>query len=108
VTGEKLAPLDAWTRFKTLPQFTQERFLRQAYLQELREAGADQNTPEENKQPRNGGYNRGYTAIDKLFPGHDWKGNVTIGNAMFRTMAGGGIEVLAPGGGLQGGGFSTG
>jgi hypothetical protein len=34
-------------------------------------------------------------------PGHDWKGDVTIGNALFRTMAGGDIEVLTPGGGLQ-------
>ena len=101
MTGEKLAPLDAWTRFKTLPQFTQERFLRQVYLQELREAGADQNEPGAGGLPRNGGYNRGYAAIDGLFPGHDWKGDVTIGNALFRTMAGGDIEVLTPGGGLQ-------
>ena len=42
MTGEKLSPLDAWVRFKALPQFTQERFLRQVYMQELREAGSDQ------------------------------------------------------------------
>lgn len=101
ITGEKLSPLGAWTRFRTLPQFTQERFLRQVYIQELREAGSDQKTPGEDGQPRNQGYNRGYAAIDKLFPGHDWKGDVTIGNALFRTMAGGDIEVLTPGGGLQ-------
>jgi filamentous hemagglutinin-like outer membrane protein len=107
MTGEKLSPLDAWTRFKTLPQFTQERFLRQVYLQELREAGSDQNTPGEHGLPRNGGYNRGYAAIDSLFPGKDWKGDVTIGNALFRTMAGGDIEVLTPGGGLQVAALST-
>ncbi|HVQ67654.1 MAG TPA: filamentous hemagglutinin family protein [Bradyrhizobium sp.] len=106
VTGETLSPLDAWTRFQTLTQltqgrFTQERFLRQVYMQELREAGTDQNEPGVNGLPRNGGYNRGYAAIDKLFPGKDWNGGVTIGNALFRTMAGGDIEVLTPGGGLQ-------
>ena len=101
MTGEKLSPLDAWTRFKTLPQFTQERFLRQVYLQELREAGSDQKSPGKDGQPRNDGYNRGYAAIEKLFPGQDWKGDVTIGNGLFRTMAGGDIEVLTPGGGLQ-------
>ncbi|MDE5457055.1 filamentous hemagglutinin N-terminal domain-containing protein [Bradyrhizobium sp. CSA112] len=101
MTGEKLSPLDAWTRFKTLPQFTQERFLRQVYMQELREAGSDQKSPGEDGQPRNVGYNRGYAAIEKLFPGQDWKGDVTMGNALFRTMAGGDIEVLTPGGGLQ-------
>ncbi|WP_441240899.1 filamentous haemagglutinin family protein [Tardiphaga sp. 768_D3_N2_1] len=101
ITGEKLTPLDAWTRFQALPQFTQQRFLRQVYMQELREAGADQKTPGEDGRPRNQGYNRGYAAIDKLFPGHDWKGDVTMGNGLFRTMAGGDIEVLTPGGGLQ-------
>ncbi len=101
MTGEKLSPLDAWARFKALPQFTQERFLRQIYMQELREAGSDQNEPGAGGLPRNGGYNRGYAAIDRLFPGQDWKGDVTIGNALFRTMAGGDIEVLTPGGGLQ-------
>ncbi|WP_441276644.1 filamentous hemagglutinin family protein [Tardiphaga sp. 172_B4_N1_3] len=101
ITGEKLTPLGAWTRFRTLPQFTQERFLRQVYMQELREAGSDQKSPGEDGQPRNQGYNRGYAAIDTLFPGQDWKGDVTIGNGLFRTMAGGDIEVLTPGGGLQ-------
>jgi hypothetical protein len=101
ITGEKLSPLGAWTRFQALPQFTQERFLRQVYMQELREAGADQKTPGEDGRPRNQGYNRGYAAIDRLFPGHDWKGDVTMGNGLFRTMAGGDIEVLTPGGGLQ-------
>ena len=101
VTGETLAPLDAWSRFQTLPTLTRERFLGQVYMQELREAGKDQNEPGINGQPRNGGYNRGYAAIETLFPGHDWNGDVTIGNALFRTMAGGNIDVLTPGGGLQ-------
>ncbi|WKA26114.1 filamentous haemagglutinin family protein [Bradyrhizobium roseum] len=101
MTGEKLSPLEAWARFKTLPQLTQERFLRQVYLQELREGGADQNLPGADGQPRNGGYNRGYAAIDSLFHGREWKGDVTLGNGLFRTMAGGDIEVLTPGGSLQ-------
>ncbi|WP_027578949.1 filamentous haemagglutinin family protein [Bradyrhizobium sp. Ai1a-2] len=101
VTGEKLSPLDAWARFQTLPQLTRERFVRQIYMQGLREAGTDQNMPGVNGLPRNGGYNRGYAAIETLFPGNDWKGDVAMGNALFRTMAGGDIEVLTPGGGLQ-------
>jgi hypothetical protein len=101
VTGATLSPLDAWARFQALPQVTQERFVRQVYLQELREAGTDQNMPGVNGLPRNGGYNRGYAAIGTLFPGNDWKGDVAIGNALFRTMAGGDIDVLTPGGSLQ-------
>lgn len=101
ITGEKLTPQQAWIRFQTLPMLTRERFVRTIYMQELREAGDDQLEPGVNGLPRNGGYNRGYTAIETLFPGQDWKGDVTIGNALFRTMAGGDVEVLIPGGGLQ-------
>ena len=100
VTGEKLSPLDAWKRFQSLPMLVRERFVRQAYMQELRAAGDDQNELV-NGQPRNGGYNRGHAAIATLFPGSDWSGDVKIGNARFRTMSGGDIEVLTPGGGLQ-------
>lgn len=101
VTGEKLSPLDAWSKFQALPMLVRERFVRQVYMQELRAAGDDQNTPDANGKPRNGGYNRGYAAIETLFPGGDWAGDVKTGNAKFRTMSGGGIEVLTPGGGLQ-------
>jgi Filamentous haemagglutinin family outer membrane protein len=101
VTGEKLSPLDAWNRFQSLPMLVRERFVRQAYMQELRAAGDDQNEPGANGQPRNGAYNRGYAAIATLFPGSDWAGYVKIGNSRFRTMSGGDIEVLTPGGGLQ-------
>jgi hypothetical protein len=101
ITGEKLSPLDAWARFQALPTLTQQRFLRQVYIQELKAAGDDQLTLGANGRPINGGYGRGYAAIATLFPGQDWSGNVKIGNATFRTMAGGAIDVLTPGGGLQ-------
>jgi filamentous hemagglutinin len=101
MTGETLAPLDAWARFQTLPALTQQRFLRQVYMQELREAGRDQNTLDANAQPINGGYNRGYAAIAALFPGDAWKGDVQSGNALLRTAFGGDIGVYTPGGGLQ-------
>ena len=101
MTGETLAPLAAWQRFQVLPQLAQQQFLRQIYMLELRDAGRDQNEPGVDDLPRNGGYNRGYTAIETLFPGDQWKGNVAANLMMLRTMAGGDINVLAPGGGLQ-------
>ncbi|MEZ2298462.1 filamentous haemagglutinin family protein [Variovorax sp. RCC_210] len=101
MTGEKLAPLDAWARFKQLPQLAQQQFVRQVYLLELRDAGRDQNEPGVEGLPRNGGYNRGYAAIATLFPGDAWKGDVAANKLMLRTMAGGDIDVLTPGGGLQ-------
>lgn len=101
ITGEKLSPLDAWAAFQSLPALTQQRFLRQVYMQELKAAGDDQLTLGANGRPINGGYSRGYAAIETLFPGKDWSGDVKIGNATFRTMAGGAIDILTPGGGLQ-------
>ncbi|MGF6346854.1 filamentous haemagglutinin family protein [Variovorax sp. W2I14] len=101
MTGEKLEPLDAWARFQQLPQLAQQQFLRQIYLLELREAGRDQNEPGTGGLPRNGGYNRGYAAIETLFPGDAWKGDVAANKLMLRTMAGGDIDVLTPGGGVQ-------
>lgn len=96
ITGEKLPPLQAWARFRTLPALTQQRFIRQVHAQELREAGRDQNGG-----LLTGGYNRGYAAIDTLFPGRDWNGSVISPSIYFRTMGGGDINVLTPGGGFQ-------
>lgn len=101
MTGEELEPLQAWARFQELPALAQQQFLRQVYLLELREAGRDQNQPGTGGLPRNGGYNRGYAAIATLFPGDGWKGDVAANKLMLRTMAGGDIGVLTPGGGLQ-------
>ncbi|MNR77986.1 Heme/hemopexin-binding protein precursor [compost metagenome] len=101
MTGEDLSPLDAWARFQNLQPLAQQQFLRQVYLLELREAGRNQNEPGANDLPLNGGYNRGYAAIATLFPGDAWKGNVAANNMMVRTMSGGDINVLTPGGGLQ-------
>jgi hypothetical protein len=80
---------------------TQQRFLREVYSQELKAAGDNQNMRNANGQPLNGGYGRGYAVIETLFPGQDWNGGVKIGDATFRTMAGGSVETLTPGGGLQ-------
>ncbi len=101
MTGEEFEPLQAWARFQELPALAQQQFLRQVYLLELREAGRDQNQPGTGGLPRNGGYNRGYAAIATLFPGDDWKGDVAANKLMLRTMAGGDVSVLTPGGGLQ-------
>jgi filamentous hemagglutinin family protein len=101
MTGDTLSPLDAWSRFQALPKLTQQSFLHRVYMQELRDAGRDQNEPGEGGLPKNGGYNRGYAAVAALFPGDGWKGNVSANIMSLRSMAGGDINVLTPGGGLQ-------
>ncbi|WP_454620626.1 filamentous haemagglutinin family protein [Bradyrhizobium cenepequi] len=101
ITGETLSPQAAWARFQAMPAVTQQRFLRQVYMQELKAAGDDQVTLGADGRPINGGYGRGYAAIAVMFPGKDWSGGVKIGNATFRTMTGGAIDIFTPGGGLQ-------
>ncbi|MCK9913468.1 filamentous hemagglutinin family protein [Microbacteriaceae bacterium K1510] len=101
VTGETLSPLGAWARFQSLPELVRHTFVNRVYMQELRQAGRDQLTPDSRGRPLNGGYNRGYAAIAALFPGEGWRGDVLGQSLTLRTMAGGGIDVLAPGGGLQ-------
>ncbi|MGJ7543083.1 filamentous haemagglutinin family protein [Variovorax sp. LT1R16] len=101
MTGESLDPLAAWARFRALPALAQEMFARRVFQQELREAGRNQNTPDAKGEPVHGGYNRGYAAIETLFPGSDWKGSVLADSMTLRTMRGGDIDVLAPGGHLQ-------
>lgn len=96
ITGEELSPLEAWARFGTLPELMRQEFIRSVYMQELRAAGRDQTDTR-----TTGGYNRGYAAIATLFPGDGWSGNVQFGNGLVRTMSGGDIRVLTPGGGLQ-------
>jgi hypothetical protein len=103
MTGKaRLTPDQAWQAFISLPELTRQSFLRQIYMQELRAAGRDQLDTRET-----GGYNRGYSAIALLFPGDAWKGNIQIGNALFRTMSGGDIKLMTPGGGVQIAALST-
>jgi filamentous hemagglutinin family protein len=101
MTGESLEPLAAWARFQTLPTLAQDVFVRRVFQQELREAGRNQNMPDAKGEPIHGGYNRGYAAIETLFPGSDWNGSVLADSMTLRTMRGGDIDVLSPGGHLQ-------
>ncbi len=101
ITGETLAPLDAWARFQALPALAQQQFIRQVYFLELRDAGRNQNESGADGTPLNAGVNRGYAAIAALFPGDTWKGNVAANKLKMRTLSGGDINVLTPGGSLQ-------
>lgn len=101
LTGQTLEPLDAWAAFQMLAEPARAVFLRRVFLQELREAGRNQNEPGLNGLPLNGGYNRGYSAMASLFSGDDWKGDVVADSMTLRTMQGGDINLFAPGGKVQ-------
>ncbi|MCU1761408.1 filamentous hemagglutinin family protein [Pseudomonas sp. 14P_8.1_Bac3] len=90
--------------YATLPSVEQAVFARQVYFAELRAGGleyADQGGP------RQGSYLRGRNAIAALFPTTDVAGNpirydgdITLyGGAGVKTLFGGDIQMLTPGGG---------
>lgn len=117
-----LTPQQAWEQYCLLPALARQQFLRQVFVYELREAGRDQNVVDAQDQPRNGGYRRGYAAIDTLFRMQtpvarpiryaldlpaDWQsgwagqGDIAAHRMAVRTHQGGDINVFTPGGGLQ-------
>ncbi|MVV47951.1 filamentous hemagglutinin N-terminal domain-containing protein [Pseudomonas sp. PB120] len=90
--------------YASLPGTEQAVFARQVYFAELRAGGleySDQNGP------RQGSYLRGRNAIAALFPTRDVAGNairydgdITLyGGAGVKTLFGGDIQMLTPGGG---------
>jgi filamentous hemagglutinin family protein len=94
---------EARARFATLAPEQQRIFLRQVYFAELREGGREYNNPDSS---RHGSYLRGRNVIAALFPDKDADGNLIVrtgditmfGGSGVRTLFGGGIQMLTPGG----------
>jgi hypothetical protein len=101
--GFRGSDANARARFAALPPDQQAVFLRQVYYKELRESGREFNDA---SGPRAGSYLRGRQAIAALFPDHDasgapiaYAGDITMfGGSGVSTLAGGDIQLLAPGG----------
>ncbi|WP_167481146.1 filamentous haemagglutinin family protein [Acidovorax cavernicola] len=118
----KLSPQQAWEQYRQLPPLVREQFLRQVFVYELRQGGRDQNGGDGQDSPINGGYRRGFAAIDTLFRGTEtesqparyaadlpdnWRsswtgaGSIAATRMAARTHQGGDVNVFTPGGGLQ-------
>lgn len=90
--------------FAALPTAEQAIFAREVYFAELRAGGLEYNDAD---GPRQGSYLRGRNAIAALFPTADVAGNairydgdITLyGGAGVKTLFGGDIQMLTPGGG---------
>ncbi|MGE1091576.1 filamentous haemagglutinin family protein [Pseudomonas zeae] len=90
--------------YAALPGTEQAIFARQVYFAELRAGGLEYNDVD---GPRKGSYLRGRNAIAALFPSTDVAGNpirydgdITLyGGAGVKTLFGGDIQMLTPGGG---------
>lgn len=102
--GFKGSDQQAQAFFAALPSTEQAIFARQVYFAELRAGGLEYTDAD---GPRTGSYLRGRSAIAALFPTTDVAGNpirydgdITMyGGAGVKTLFGGDIQMLTPGGG---------
>ncbi len=99
--------LDALSYFQALAPEQQRIFVRQVFYAELTAGGREYNAPD---SKRFGSYLRGRNAIAALFPEQDAAGQAIVRrgdltlfqgapkNAGIRTIAGGDVQILTPGG----------
>ncbi|KRC70126.1 hemagglutinin [Achromobacter sp. Root83] len=90
---------DARAYFAALPAEQQRIFAREVYFAELRSGGREYN---DKASPRNGSYLRARQAIAALFPDTApgaYQGDITLyGGAGVRSIFGGDIQMMTPGG----------
>lgn len=67
----------------------------QVFYLVLRDAGRDRNDP---ASPNFGNYDGGFAAIETIFPGTDWEGDISLTSREIKTQSGGDISIIAPGG----------
>lgn len=84
--------------YSTFPSATRAQVTSAMFNQVLRDAGRDHNNPD---AAGYGSYAAGFTAIEALFPGTDWLGDLRLSSRLLTTSAGGDITVFAPGGGIN-------
>ena len=85
-----------WNLFRQLPIEQQDRLALDIFYLVLRDSGRDHNDP--SSQFRN--YEQGFAAVQALFPGDKWQGNISLTSREIKTSNGGNISLFAPGGGL--------
>ena len=81
--------------FENLPEPQQQLAALQIFFLMLRDAGRDHNDP---TSPDFGNYDGGFAAIETLFPGAAWRGDISLTARQIKTAAGGDISIFAPGG----------
>lgn len=87
-----------WQEFNRRSASEQRRLALQIFYLVLRDAGRDHNLPGSDGY---GNYDAGFAAIAALFPGKSWDGDISLTSREIKTTNGGGISILAPGGGLN-------
>ena len=85
------------SRFVTLDENLQRQFVLQALFNELKWSGRVEARSGENEYPL------GFAAVETLFPGRDYAGDIRMVLSTLRTTNGGDINLLAPGGRINAG-----
>lgn len=97
VSPNPATPLNA-ASFALLPAETQKKLALDIFYLVLRDTGRDYNDPDSDGYRS---YDQGFAAISALFPGGTWSGSITTQSRDIRTLNGGDISLLVPGGGLK-------
>lgn len=95
---------EAWLSYREFPAdpdkraayvAAQEILIRQIFFRELKTTGIEAKRP---GSPTSDNYNVGYEAIATLFPAKIYSGDLDMFYSQIKTMEGGGINLLVPGG----------
>jgi hypothetical protein len=86
-----------WTAYNNFPSGVRARITLAMFNRVLRDAGREFNNPESDTF---GTYKNALAAIDALFPGQAWDGDISLTSRQIKTAAGGDISIFAPGGQL--------
>ncbi len=86
-----------WDTFQQLPDEQQDNLSLQIFYLVLRDSGRDRNDPD---SPGFGNYDAANEAIAALFPGDQWRGDISLTSREIKTANGGNVSLFAPGGQL--------
>jgi hypothetical protein len=88
-----------WSAYQQLSSDQQHRLALSVFYDVLRDSGRDHTNPNAVNGARN--YEIGFQAISALLPGSAWQGDISLTSREIKTMSGGNISLLAPGGALN-------
>ncbi|MBT9595139.1 MAG: filamentous hemagglutinin family protein [Vitreoscilla sp.] len=100
--GRALSLADALAAFEALPVERQMLRLSEVLVDEVRQHGRAA-VGARLADDKEAAYDRGYAAIDTLFPLDRPSGDINLPSTQVRTLQGSGITLLAPGGGINAG-----